>query len=212
MLKSLASISWVEDLTPARSGIEAFYSRQLKLVTIGRYAKPFSQDAERSLSERGAIARVLDENPPLTDEWQIEEFVVLPRLVDAVRIFTGYGIASVEHEQAAVSQCGIVAFLNILTGVSTDLQDVGRCTVLPGKIERNGRTFASVEDLSDFKPHGMDFRSREADYGRLVDPLQHAGISRDLHELRSDYVQSSLLACETSRNTSRPPGRNINAE
>ena len=60
--------------------------------------------------------------------------------------------------------------MDILTDVSCHAEDLGHCTVIPGKIEMAGRSYEYTEDLSDFELGGMEFRQRKG-RGQAPDPL-----------------------------------------
>ena len=66
---------------------------------------------------------------------------------------------------------------------------MGRCTVIPGHIEMHGRSYAHLEDLSDFNLTGMDFRKKR---GTSVDPDPLF----DLSLLMNNYEKISLVAKE----------------
>ena len=183
MVKSMSGVSAPPSLFPVRSGLEAFYRRQLKLHESGKL--------QARMQTYGAVGAVLEFNNAECDEWNIEESVAVRRVIDAARLFSGRNIESVDHEQAAISISGVVVFLNTLLegGLPVDPELMGRCTVMPGHIEMHGRSYAHLVDLSDFNLVGMDNRKkRGASVG--PDPLF------DPSTLTDNYEQISLVAKE----------------
>ena len=183
VVQSMSGISAPTALFPTRSGLEAFYRRQLKLHK--------SKKLHGRIERYGAVGAVLEFNNAECEEWNIEESVAIRRVIDAARLFSGRHIESVGHEQVAISISGIVVFLNTLLegGLPVDPELMGRCTVIPGHIEMHGRSYAHLEDFSDFDGAGMDYRNRR---GAGVGP----NLLYDPSELTDNYEQVSLVAKE----------------
>ena len=183
VVQSMSGISAPTALFPMRSGLEAFYRRQLKLHE--------SEKLHGRIEKYGAVGAVLEFNNAECEEWNIEESVAIRRVIDAARLFSGRSIESVDHEQVAISISGIVVFLNTLLegGLPVDPELMGRCTVIPGHIEMHGRSYAHLEDFSDFDVAGMDYRNRRG-AGVGPDPLF------DPSTLTDNYEKVSLIAKE----------------
>jgi hypothetical protein len=184
MVQSMSGISAPPTLYPMRSGIEAFYRRQLKLHE--------SKKLQSRMKHYGPIGAVLEFNNGECEEWNIEESVAVRRVIDAARLFSGRNIQSVSHEQVAIGVSGIVAFLNTLIdgGLSVDPELMGRCTVVSGHIEMHGRPYLHLEDLSDYDLVGMDYRKGRDGGGLGPDPLF------DPSTLSDAYTRVSLVAKE----------------
>lgn len=162
LLRALSGITGLEDLRPVRAGIEWYYGRQL---SVHRQHEMIEQEIARY----GQMAFLLDLPFTEGDDF-IEESVAVRRLVNATRLFTGRDISENPFERSALSIAGICVFLDILTDISDHPEALGRCTVIPGKIEMAGRSYEVVEDISDFDLQGMDYRQRRG-RGQAPDPL-----------------------------------------
>lgn len=184
IIQSMSGISAPPTLYPMRSGIEAFYRRQLKLHE--------HEKLQSRMKHYGPIGAVLEFNNAECEEWNIEESVAVRRVIDAARLFSGRNIQSISHEQVAISVSGIVAFLNTLIdgGLSVDPELMGRCTVMCGHIEMHGRPYLHLEDLSDYDLVGMDYREGRHGGGPGPDPLF------DPSTLTDAYTRVSLVAKE----------------
>ncbi|KIW13133.1 hypothetical protein PV08_08320 [Exophiala spinifera] len=182
----MSGVSAPENLLPMRSGIEAQYRRQLKLHV--------SEKLQPRISTYGAAGAILEFSPGECEEWNIEESVAIPKLIHTIRLYTGRDIRSSDHEQVAISVAGIVVFLNSLVEgcLPIDPESAGRCTVMPGHVEMYGRLYHSLEDLSDFDLHGMDYRRRRRG-GQPFDPLiDAAGVT----ELTNNFDSVTMIAQE----------------
>ena len=117
----------------------------------------------------------------------IEESVAVRRLVDAARLFSGRDIPGTTFERSALSVAGICVYLDILTDMSDHPEALGRCTVIPGRIEMAGRSYEHAEDISDFDLAGMDYRHGKG-RGEAPNPLSSPS------DLISGYDSVSLAA------------------
>ena len=164
VVQSMSGISAPTAIFPMRSGLEAFYRRQLKLHE--------SESLQGRVRKYGAVGAVMEFDNAECEEWNIEESVAVRRVVDAARLFSGRKIEKTDYEQAAISISGIVVFLNTMlkTGLPVDPELMGRCTVIPGHIEMHGRFYTHLKDFSDFELAGMDYRHRRG-AGVGPDPL-----------------------------------------
>jgi len=175
VVQSMSGISAPAALFPMRSGLEAFYRRQLKLHE--------SEKLQARMKKYGAIGAVMEFNNAESEDWNAEESVAIRRVIDAARLFSGRDIQSVDHEQVAISVSGIVVFLNTLLedALPVDPELMGRCTVITGHIEMHGRSYAHLKDLSDFDLTGMDYRNRRG-AGVGPDPLFDPSALTDNYE------------------------------
>ncbi|KAI9771973.1 MAG: hypothetical protein M1839_002566 [Geoglossum umbratile] len=186
IVQSMSGVSASPTLYPMRSGLEAFYRRQLKLHE--------SETLEARIRKYGTVGAVLEFNSTECDEWNIEESVAVRRVIDAARLFSGRDIESIGHDQVAISLSGVVVFLTALIdgGLPVDTELMGRCTVVNGHIEMHGRSYAHLEDLSDYDLAGMDYRNRR-EGGIAPDPLF------DPSPLIDDFEKVELIAKEEVR-------------
>ncbi len=179
LLRALSGITAPETLFPVRAGIEWYYGRQ---VSVHRQYEMIEEETARY----GQIAFLLDFPFTEGDDF-IEESVAVRRLVDAARLFSGRDVPGTTFERSALSVAGICVFLDILVDISDHPEALGRCTVIPGRIEMAGRSYEYAEDISDFDLAGMDFRQRKG-RGEGPDPLFSPS------DLLSGYNTASVAA------------------
>ena len=179
LLRALSSISVPEKLRPVRAGVEWFYGQQVNI----RRQQEF---IEQEVGQYGDVAYILDVNSIGQDDFDVEE-IAIRRLLDATKIFTGREVPGTCFHRSAICVAGVCVFLDILTDVSRHAEDLGRCTVIPGKIEMAGRSYGYIEDISDSELGGMEFR-RCKGRSEAPDPLCSPA------ELTSGYETTSIAA------------------
>lgn len=187
MIRSIAGMTIAPQLRPARSGLEAFYERQLKVNFCT------SHEQERERSRYGKISNLLEIAFSALDEaWQQVEAVAVRRLIDAVRLFSGRGIPDSSWHTSAVCVSGICVFLDVFQKLSDSSEDIARCHVMPGSIEMQEKTFDWIEDLSDHQVQGMPARKRQG-----IDTSPASVVS--VQDLQDNFTGSTLIVCEKIR-------------
>ena len=132
LLRTLSAVSVPDDLRPTRAGLEWYYKRQANIVND----------------------KLCDSTFPLSGLGYSESLEKL--LVDTTRIFSAREVTSTRNEmsansvRSAISVAGICVFLEFLTDISCHPETLGRCAVIPGKIEMGGRNYDVVEDINEF--------------------------------------------------------------
>ena len=179
LLRALSGITQPEELRPVRAGIEWYYGRQ---ISVHRQYEMIEQE----ISRYGQMAFLLDIPFTEGDDF-IEESIAVRRLVDAARLFNGKDIPGTTFGRSALLVAGICVFLDILVDISDHPEALGRCTVIPGKIELDERSYDYAEDISDFDSAGMDYRQRK-DSQQAPKPLSSPS------ELSTGYYPASIAA------------------
>ena len=160
LLRAISAVEAPDDLAPVRAGIESFYDHQ-----IDRHSH--HQPGEDEVARYGQVAFVLDlpaEGQGIGDDFPEDEYhrenAISRRLEDATRIFTGRDLPGGWCDRSATCAAGICVYLDILVDISDHPEALGRCRVIPGKIELSGRSYRAAEDISDFELGGEAFRRR----------------------------------------------------
>ncbi|PMD13845.1 hypothetical protein NA56DRAFT_694551 [Hyaloscypha hepaticicola] len=144
-----AGLTVVENLHPMRSGIEAFYKRQLSVR--GRDSDELEGDSgdggdlTEGLQTMGPIIYVLWTNGFVDLSLEQYSQALEGRLVAAIKLFTGRDMPT-HLTASAVSESGICAYLDILREVSISSESAGRVNVIPGSIEHDHKPFWQVQD------------------------------------------------------------------
>ncbi|KAL8775643.1 MAG: hypothetical protein Q9209_000139 [Squamulea sp. 1 TL-2023] len=155
-----------ENLYPTRRGFELFYDKRLD-----------TRMAPSSLRDRfhgiGPIIFALYIRGPVDD---------LKSSFRVLELFTGQNLDSVENFKAASAICdaGLCAHLNILRELSDSGQNLGRITIVPGRIEFQAKLYDYVKDAGSVT--GM--RDDDCLYPRLQDLLDRL-LSTNFNESRS---------------------------
>ena len=166
ILRVLSGVTQSEEIRPNRAGIEFYYGRQ---VNIHSQYQTFENNEDIPVDRYGQLAFLLDF--PYVDETElINEDVAVRRLVDTAKLFTGRTIPRPTFRCSALSVAGICVFLDILVDVSDHPEALGRCTVIPGRIEMAGRSYEYTEDISDFDM-AEKYYSRRIDGTEVPEPL-----------------------------------------
>ena len=174
LLRDLPAITVPEGLRPTRAGIQWYYVRQLD-IRLGEAGV-----TQSIRSTHGQMAFILDNVP---DRNIKEDKVAIRQLTKATRLFTGREAQYTTYDLSAVSMAGICVFLDLFTDITCHPETLGRCTVIPGKIEMAGRSYDIVEDMSDFHGYGP-YSVRSEAPERLSSPS----------ELRAGYDSASFVA------------------
>lgn len=184
VIRSISSMTIAEQLRPTRSGLEAFYNRQLKVNFCE------SHEQERESSRYGKISNLLEVGyTRMDEEWQDVEAVAVRRMIDAARLFSGREIPNSSWHTSAICVNGICIFLDIFEKLSDDSEDIARCHVIPGSIEMQEKTFDWIEDLSNNQVLSMPTRKR-----RGIDTSSASTVS--VQDLPDDFTGSTLIVCE----------------
>lgn len=184
MIRSVSGMTVAAQLRPARSGLEAFYERQLNVNFCE------SDEQEREVSRYGKVGNLLEIGfSALDEEWQQVEAVAVRRLIDAAKLFSGRGIPESSWHTSAICVGGICIFLDMFEKLSDNSEDIARCHVMPGSIEMQEKTFDWIEDLSDHQVQGMPARKRQG-----IDTSSASMVS--VQDLRDNFNVSTLIVCE----------------
>jgi hypothetical protein len=180
LLRILSGITVPEQLRPVIAGMKWYYERQMSFHRQCRTIK-------EEISQYGQMAFLLE--LPLNNDYEdVQEYAAVGRLVDAAKLFTGRKFTQKADHLSAISVAGICIFLDILTDISDDPEALGRCTVIPGKIEMAGRSYEQAEDISDFTPGGSDYLSRRKGRGQAPHKLSSPS------DLTAGYDSASIAA------------------
>jgi hypothetical protein len=141
-----AGLRVMEHLHPMRSGLEAFYKRQLFVR---------QRDEDESEVDDGGLKEGLQTIGPIIYVLWTNQFVDLTleqysqalegRLVAAIKLFTGRDTPT-HLTASAVSESGICAYLDILREFSIGPESAGLVNVIPGSIEHDNKPFSQVQD------------------------------------------------------------------
>jgi len=144
-----AGLTVAENLHPMRSGLEAFYKRQLSVHEKDNGELEGNSGDDGGLTEglqtMGPIIYVLWTNVFVDPTLEQYSQVLEGRLVAAIKLFTGRDMTT-RLTVSAVSGSGICAYLDILREVSIGPESAGRVNVIPGLIEHDHKPFPQVQD------------------------------------------------------------------
>lgn len=185
--RSLSGISVAEDLDPLLVGLQAFYEKQVQRHIQGIYKEKAISDNLRK------VHFILEMGTPIDDGVAIGQSLQIARLADGARIFGRGQIERTTHRSgsavSAITVGGITVFLDALLDISDDPERIGRCQVIPGRINAHDRIFTYISDLSDFNPEGQDYLRR---IGEAV-----SEDCRSPFDIKDNYRNVSLVASES---------------
>lgn len=160
LVRSMSGIVAPERLRPTRAGIEWYYKRQVSI-----HNQKDNTRLQDEISRYGQMAFILD--LPFTEDKQshddndiLEQSFAVRRLLYAAKLFSGREIQRTGYERSVISVAGICVYLSILVDVTDDLEALGQCRVIPGRLEFEGRSYDYAQDLGDGLPAGEDYRQR----------------------------------------------------
>ena len=135
----LSNTDIVGDLLPSRTGIEWAYDRQLSLTQKGRSATVNASELNLLSKNFGCIANTVS---PVVARSQ-----GFTRLTQCLSLFTRGSIRrNCGEHLSAISEGGICVFMNCLRNPVTNQEETYRITVIPGRIEKDGKLHDLITD------------------------------------------------------------------
>lgn len=169
LARSLSGISVAEGLSPLLSGLQAFYHRQVQVhVQTMEGRRPQLKNLPNHLKK---LSFILELSYPVSTRQEArgnyhQNVLDIPRVADAARLFGRGNVEKLSYTDgdfvSAISIGGITVFLDILLDISDDLDRIGLCHVIPGRINAHDRIYQYISDLSDLSPAGRDYLKRTA--------------------------------------------------
>jgi hypothetical protein len=151
LCRSLANVSLKDKgLCPTRAGFELAYGRQLN-------TRRSAMSGKQAIRTLGQIVFCMDFDANFSIGTLEGEEGIEMRLHSVLELFSGRRASFTSRGVSAVCQNGICAFLGILQEVSIDKNDVGRISVIPGRIYHEKKVYTRLEDRIILRQPGEDF-------------------------------------------------------